>query len=165
VPVFEVWKNNESIARAGGDDFDLLTLGIVGGDSSRPTRLQLTGWRKATAEHFQWLNIPFQRQAKISAMLRGSGTTTPGLEKQVWPEEQEQSDSLSLLRLEIGDKQVVQALADNASILYASATWHRAYNACKVEIWSTLISDINQNRFRIELSLDFDQLMIIERKE
>ncbi len=43
MPIIEVWLNEAPLAVGGGDDFEVLTLGVIGNMASGPATVRLTG--------------------------------------------------------------------------------------------------------------------------
>lgn len=177
--VMEVWINEKSVAVVGGSDFDLLTFGVLAGHISARPSLVLTGWRKATDEHCQWLNSPLHSGDKIRMMLHGNKTLFVPARSTISPEGNaaavhseihqrvdERAPSKektgSSLRLRIGVTQTVRASAGNKANLYATATWRRADETCKIELWCDAPDKKDENQFWAEWCLDPDQLFEVE---
>jgi len=170
--VMEVWINDESVALAGGDDFNILTLGIMSPTDVAPATVQLTGWRKSTSEHFQWFYTRLKSDDRVRAVLRKSGI---GLEpSNTWSYSREDSARTSAQAVAMENKgvaaeplpctfslsqgrQSVRATADHESMLQASATWHQSHNHLKVELGCVATENSNQNRFWIESHVEFDE--------
>src|ERR1700704_3311520 len=82
MPTMEVWINDKSVAIGGDDDFDILTLGILGPSDSVGATVQMTGWKRRTSEHFQWLYVQLKSHDVVRVILRQHGATA--LPQSVW---------------------------------------------------------------------------------
>lgn len=175
MPTIEVRLNDRPLAVGAGRDFEVLTLGVLGGLASEPATAQLTGWRKSTGEHFQWFRTPLSRQDRIQVALRKEGTPTPAIISgqvgadfaPISSESESMGRSLRNGRSKIAflmtlGTQIIRASAHGSVLLQATATWHRSDESLKMEMGCAGNGESNEGNFWIETRAEYDEVVEIE---
>jgi hypothetical protein len=122
------------------------------GRYSASAALQLTGWKRRTSEHYQWLYVKLDSHDVVRVVVHEKVDTA--LPQSAWAYPTEDPDSTKRareptqegeeigiapqvppfrLRVRTGD-QCLQAESSSNSAVQATVTWHRAYGYVKVEL-------------------------------
>ncbi len=161
----EVWINGESRARAGGADFDLLTLGVIRAPVSSSPVVVLTARKKGTEETIQWINAPVRSGDKVQGMLHpeGAGTPAPPAEELVQSGQAEilPASSTCAFIVQVG-AHIARVSSDSSATLMVTATWHHLYEHCKLEVTRLPKHEADPNRCWFELPVDLDQPITVE---
>jgi hypothetical protein len=169
MPTIEVSVNGKSIALAGGEGFDLLSLSVLNSKDSADAVVLLTG-RRETDEVIQWLNTRVMRGDEVTIVLRyrGAATTEPDALPS-WPvqgnngadQSKSSQPSASSFTVRYG-AHVARVSADSTGTLLVAATWKPLYGKCKLEVTRLPEKDSDPNRCWIEFSVDFDEPVLIK---
>ncbi|MBL8524056.1 MAG: hypothetical protein JNN20_10230 [Betaproteobacteria bacterium] len=179
MPTMEISINGHSVGIAGGDDFDVISFGVISGDESLKSTLLLTGYKKATNEQYEWLRALLASNDNVGVVVRryGQRSSAPypwsvpvnngktetrivsptSLELAATSEFTAEHNAPFPFNIFIGKQQQVFAAADIKFSLQVTVTWHRSYDKCKVEIWSAPIDGVGRAQFHVALPLDWDQ--------
>ena len=169
MPTIEVSVNGKSIALAGGEGFDLLSLSVLSSRDYADAVVLLTGRRK-TDEVIQWLNTRVMRGDEVALVLRhrGTSTTVPDALPS-WPVQgnngadhtKSSQSSASSFTVRYA-AHVARVSADPTGTLMVTATWRPLYEKCKLEVTRIPEQDSDLNKCWIEFSVDFDEPVLIE---
>lgn len=169
MPTIEVSVNGTSIALAGGEGFDLLSLSVLSSQDHADAVVLLTG-RKQTDEIIQWLNTRVMRGDKVTIVLRrgGAATTVPDalpswrVQGNNGADQSKSSQSTASLFIVRYGGHVARVSADSTGTLMVTAAWNPLYGKCKLEMTRLSKQDSDLNRCWIEFSVDFDEPALIE---
>jgi hypothetical protein len=169
MPAIEVLVNDKSIALAGGEGFDLLSLSVLNSHDYADPVVLLTG-RRETDEVIQWLNTRVMRGDEVTIVLRHGGAATAVPDAlPLWPvqgnngaEQSKSSRSSASSFLVRYGAHVARVSADSTGTLMVNATWKPLYGKCKLEVTRLPEQDSDPNRCWIEFSVDFDQPALIK---
>jgi hypothetical protein len=162
----EVWINDKSIAVAGGEDFDLLTLGVMSAPESAYPVAILTGRKRGTEESLQWLNTPLKLGDRVQGILRAGGAATrpPNVEQLESKEVKVPVPGWPRVFVVRTQAQISRVSSDDSGTLMVTATWHHLYEHCRLEVTRFPKREKDPNRCWFESRAQFDEPITIEIK-
>ena len=166
--ILEVQINDSPVAVAGGADFDVLVLGIIGATNGMTASVQLNGSTRNSDEQLNWFYANLRSGDKVRAVLRENGAGTPPSRRRDYTERESNaphqvSDKSSICSFDVRfGRQEARTSADMESTLYATATWRHNVNYLEFEVWCTAADDPNQNRYWHRVTIDYDVPVVIE---
>ncbi len=174
MPIVEVHVNRQQVAIGGGNDLDLLTFSLVSLATSSQAILRVTGMKRSTDEHLQWVSLPVHKDDAISVIFKHVGTPSspvatwhrsdlePTANEEIPKSHTVEEGPHMTFRMQIAGNKEISALVAGKSMFQVTAEWLKTTGEYRLEVGCVGSDETNQDEMWLRSPLSFDEPLEIQ---